>query len=395
MLTYRRLVNPRLRLWLRGWRPGQPGWALDALLAAGVTFFGIVEVLSGAVAGTTAGALLVAFLLGVPLAWRRMYPWSVLAAVLTGFVLAMPLGVSLFGFLASVPACLVAVAGIAFAKPRLQALAGLVVAYVVTALTALHGPGSWLWGLFLVGGAWLAGRLLRSRSLMIAELESARRELERTRDQQAMAAVTEERSRIARELHDVVAHSVSVMVVQAGAAERLLDQDRPRAVSALVSVQDTGRQALTELRRLLGVLRPEATSDSSLEPQPTLASLGDLAERVRDAGVTVTVERTGDHRALEPGVELAAYRILQEALTNVLKHAHARTAAVDVHYSPAQLELRVADDGTGGDPSLAGSGHGLVGMRERAAVFGGSLEAGPRAGGGYLVRALLPLEGPA
>ena len=385
-LSYRRLVSPRRRL---RW-PGPPD-RLDLLLAAGVTTFGVAEMLSGVVRGPTAATLLVAFLLGAPLAWRQRHPAGVLTVVMAAFVLASLLGVSLYGFLASVPACLVAVAGVAASKPRLEALAWLVIAYLVTAVTALQGPGSWLWGLFLVGGAWLAGRTLRSRQLMIVELERIRRELEATRDQQALAAVTQERSRIARELHDVVAHSVSVMVVQAGAAARVLDNDKARALSAMEAVQDTGREALTELRRLLGVMRPDAPLELPLEPQPTLDALDELTERVRGAGVTVTVRRTGAQRRLEPSVELAAYRILQEALTNVLKHAHARTAAVDVRYYPDLLELRVVDDGVGGGSKIAGGGHGLVGMRERAGVFGGSLDAGPQDDGGYLVRAVLPL----
>jgi len=264
-----------------------------------------------------------------------------------------------------------------------------VAAYAVLAFTVLGDVGSDLWGAFIVGAPWVAGRLIRGRRLLIDELRATTAELEGTREQHAALAVDDERARIARELHDVVAHAVSVMVVQAGAAQRMLDLDRERSVAALEAVQDTGREALDELRRMLGVLRPGA--DSGTAPQPGLDDLSTLTGSVERAGVDVSVERSGTVRALPAGVELTAYRILQEALTNVLKHARATSAAVQLDYLDDALDLRVTDDGRSGAPVVPGSGQGLVGMRERVALYGGRLDAGPGDAGGFVVQARLPL----
>jgi signal transduction histidine kinase len=222
-------------------------------------------------------------------------------------------------------------------------------------------------------------------------LRERARQLERQREEKARTAVAEERGRIARELHDVVAHSVSVMVVQAQAGQRLL-ADPDLAGGAFRAIEASGREALVELRRLLGILRTGA-EQPAIGPQPGLGSLGVLLEQVREAGLPVELRVEGEQVQLPPGVDLAAYRIVQEALTNTLKHAGSARAEIIVRYGPSAVELEVLDDGRGAPAATNGSGHGLIGMRERVALYGGRLEAEPRKAGGFAVRARLPLEG--
>lgn len=216
---------------------------------------------------------------------------------------------------------------------------------------------------------------------------------ERDREEAARAAVSHERARIARELHDLVAHSLAVIVLQAQAADRVLDSDRESARRALEAIDTTGRAGLEELRRLLDLLVDQTPGDG-LEPRPSLQHLDSLIERVRDAGLPVSVTVVGESRPLSPGVDLSAYRIVQEALTNTLKHAGGPVSAtVDVTYRPEAVDIHVADSGTsnGRSPSAdAKPGHGLIGMRERAALFGGQLEVGPLDGGGFGVKVTLP-----
>ena len=203
----------------------------------------------------------------------------------------------------------------------------------------------------------------------------------------------DERRRIAREMHDVVAHSVSVMVVQTGAARKIIDSKPAQAREALASIETTGRQALTEMRRLTGVLRSEEAPEKS--PQPGLGYLEALNDQTREAGLPVDVTIEGQPQELPQSADLSAFRILQEALTNSLKHAGPSEAVVSIRYSPGKLELRVTDNGRGAAERLSNGstgGHGLVGMRERVALFGGDLKTGPLPGGGYEVTATLPLE---
>jgi signal transduction histidine kinase len=238
---------------------------------------------------------------------------------------------------------------------------------------------------------WLLGAYLRTRRLYVVELQERAERAERQREEQAAAAVASERARIARELHDIVAHNVSVMVVQAEAADEMLDRDEIGRVRAPVQrIQETGRSALTDMRRLLGLLR-DADTQAALAPQPGIANLELLLAKMRDAGLQVDLRVDGTPTPLSPGVDLSAYRIVQEALTNALKHAGAVRVRVGVRYAGGALELEVSDDGTGGGQANGG-GHGLVGMRERVALFGGELDAGPGPEGGFRVRARLPLE---
>jgi signal transduction histidine kinase len=238
----------------------------------------------------------------------------------------------------------------------------------------------------------LAGRAVRSRSRLTAELHEAAVRADEEREADAERAVADERRRIAREMHDVVAHSVSMMVVQAGGARRILEREPARAVAAAELIERTGREALAEMRALLGVLH--ADEHPEYAPQPTLAELDGLVERARSAGVPVEVTVEGARRELPVGLDLAAYRVVQEALTNVVKHAGGAPTEVSVHYRADAVEVRIADRGNGSVTArLGGGGHGLVGMRERVRVYGGELHAGRRRGGGFEVRALLPFEG--
>jgi signal transduction histidine kinase len=213
---------------------------------------------------------------------------------------------------------------------------------------------------------------------------------ERERDLVAREAVVEERARIARELHDVIAHHVSMIVLQAGAERRVLEGSNASTREVLETVERTGRSALTEMRRLLGMLR--ADTNEPLTPQPRLTDLPTLVGQLRAAGLPVDLCVEGDPRELPVGIELSAYRIVQEALTNALKHAGNATASVNIRYGSDSLELEIADDGAEGSTPVASGGHGLLGMRERVALYGGRLDAGRRPGGGFAVRVLLPIR---
>ena len=245
-------------------------------------------------------------------------------------------------------------------------------------------PGAWL--AFAI--AWLVGRDLRRRRQRVVDLEDRAAQLEREREEQARLAVAEERGRIARELHDVIAHCVSVIVVQAQAGPHLMD-DPQRLRGVFHAIESSGRDALVELRRLLGILRSE-DEQLAIGPQPGLGSLQSLIEQMRTSGLPIELRIEGEPVHLPAGIDLSAYRIVQEALTNVVKHAGDAAAEVAIRYEAHALELDVVDDGRGRAMSLNGSGHGLIGMRERVALYGGTLKTGKRDSGGYAVRARLP-----
>ncbi|WP_328495660.1 sensor histidine kinase [Streptomyces sp. NBC_00414] len=248
--------------------------------------------------------------------------------------------------------------------------------------------------------AWVLGDSLRTRRAYFAQLEERAARLEREREAQAKVAVAAERARIARELHDVVAHNVSVMVVQADGAAYVLDSAPDQAKKALEIISGTGRQALAEMRRLLGVLRTgEHQESGEYVPQPDVEQLDELIEQCRTSGLPVDFKIEGTPRPLPSGVELTAYRIVQEALTNTRKHGGPNTgASVRLVYFDDGLGLLVEDDGKGAPHELYeeggvdGQGHGLIGMRERIGMVGGTLDAGPRPGGGFRISALLPLK---
>jgi signal transduction histidine kinase len=367
----------------------------------------------------------------VPLAWRRRAPYAVLAATTAAATAHMALG---YKPTFAEAAMVVALYTVAAHRPRRQAL---VAALLFAATMVGYGlvaearyPSSFednlqAWALTFIqfASAFFLGDLQRRRLATVAKLEALNTQLAAEQELRARWAVAAERARIARELHDVVAHSVSVMVVQAGAARRTLATSPGQATTALGQIESTGRQALVEMRRLLGLLRDGDGEDreavAALTPQPSLDHLESLAAAAREAGLPVEVVVEGEPRPLPAGVDLSAYRIVQEALTNSLKHAGPARASIRLCYGREALEVQVSDDGPGPGATPAGGGaglavvtvgpggvlsvsgarpapeggHGLIGMRERVALFGGTLEAGPRPGGGYRVAARLPLDG--
>jgi signal transduction histidine kinase len=320
--------------------------------------------------------------------------------VVAGGLLELLLSAS---FLPADVAALAMVYALAAYAPRWAERAGLVAGLVGAALAAgryYYYPYGEPNGLVMSAGAiavavvaaWALGRLRRARLVQLAALEERARLLELEREQEMRLAATAERARIARELHDVVAHSLSVVIAQADGGRYAGREDPAAATGALEAIAATGRQALTDMRSLLGVLREGGGQEYA--PQPDVAAIPELVEDVRSSGLDVDLIVEGSPRPLLPGPQLAAYRIVQESLTNVLKHAGpAGRAWVRLHWRPDALELSVLDDGRGAAAAVAesdGNGQGLLGMRERAELHGGRLDAGPRPGGGFGVHAALP-----
>jgi signal transduction histidine kinase len=296
-------------------------------------------------------------------------------------------------FLSALAACFL----LGLLSERRQALIGIGIANAAVLIIVGNDPeaagGDYVFIPLLFTAVWLCALGFGRKLEQAREAEERAARLEREREEQARAAVADERGRIARELHDVVGHAVSVMTVQASAVRRLLRPDQEREREALLIVEQSGREALAEMRRLVGVLRrPEEAP--ALAPQPSLQHLDRLIEQAREAGLPVQLRIEGEAAELPAGIDLTAYRLVQEGLTNAMKHARATQAEVVVRYGDGAVELLVSDDGRGetdGDGHAESGGHGLVGMRERVAVYGGELEAGPRPEGGYALRARLPL----
>ena len=332
----------------------------------------------------------------VPLIWRRQAPLPVLAATL-GTIAIVDIAYQMANA-ASAPFAGVLVAAYAsgaYTDRRDGRIAAAIIAVLVLAMAASIGEDVFGDVIFIGGilyAVWGAATVVRSRQELATALAARTVELEHEREEKAKLAVAEERARIARELHDVVAHKLSIMVVQAGAERRAIAGERPETSEVLRTIEDTGRTAMAEMRRLLGMLR-RSDDELALAPQPSLAHLEDLVTQVREAGLPVELHVEGEPRALAPGIDLSAYRIVQEALTNALKHAGPARARVTVRYGETELDIEIADDGAGAPEPAPAGGHGLVGMRERVALFGGEIGAGPRRGGGYAVRARLPLAG--
>jgi signal transduction histidine kinase len=364
-----------------------------ATLAAAEVAFRLDEDKDHPLHGTTWLMALWAALFVLPLLARRRFPFGAPAAVFaigvagsiwngtlatysTGNFLGVLTATVLFGML----------------YERERSPIGLGIAVAAAGLVTYNDPRGGLGDFGFVclafAIAWLAGLALGSQLKTAASaLERADR-AEQERELRALAAVADERARIARELHDIVGHSVSVMTVQASAVRRLLREDQGREREALMTVEETGRAALAEMRRLVGVLRrPEEAP--ALAPQPSLEHVDKLVEQAREAGLPTRLTVEGDASPLPAGIDLTAYRLVQEGLTNALKHSRATHAEVHVRYADGSVELVVRDDGNG-DGKGDGGGHGLVGMRERVAVVGGELAAGPRPNGGYELRARLP-----
>jgi signal transduction histidine kinase len=354
---------------------------VDAGLALALTAWALAE--PGALSDAARAPVLVAMTAAI--AWVRAAPLAVLVVEVAGVIalpnnLALPQGV----------AFLIAAYAATLYSDRRAVVAVLLItsgAWLLAFAGEVKIP-SGIAPLLLVVPVRLAGSAMRRREHR-AELSAERAErLERERE----AALREERSRIARELHDLVTHSVSVMVLQTGAARQIMSKDEPRSRAMLESVEGSGRAALEELRRLLGLLS-DGDGDAPLSPQPGLAEIPSLVEQVRQAGVDVELRVEGRARELTGGASITAYRIVQEALTNVLKHARSAPARVAIRWGDAALELEVRNDGPpGAVEGNAKAGRGIAGMRERAAMYGGTLDAGPAPSGGYVVHGEIPLE---
>jgi signal transduction histidine kinase len=254
-----------------------------------------------------------------------------------------------------------------------------------------HAAGDYVFVPVVFGIAWLAGFALRERAAQAAAAEQRAAQAEREREAAARLAVAEERARVARELHDIVAHAVSVIVLQVGAVRHNLPETLAEDKDALIGVERTGRTALADMRRMLGALRRDGEG-AELAPQPGLNSLDSLLEGFRRAGLPVRLRVDGEPMVLPRGLDLSAYRVVQEGLTNALKHARAGRADVVLRYRPDRLEVDVHDDGRGASPS-DGLGHGLVGIRERVKLYGGEMSAGSANGSGFVLRAMFPLDG--
>ncbi|KAB1978385.1 sensor histidine kinase [Streptomyces triticiradicis] len=380
-------------------------WAVALL---GISWVSISN-LNGAAKGSSSifPALPIAVVLSAVVALRRRMPEKMLllavAAGLAQLVLDVPSAPEDFAMLVIIYT--VAANGARWAS-RLALIGGLcagTLSQLRWPTTETSGAGSVFIAIFQTvpfALAWVLGDSIRTRRAYLAQLEERAARLEKEREAQAKVAVAAERARIARELHDVVAHNVSVMVVQADGAAYVMDTAPDQAKKALETISGTGRQALAEMRRLLGVLRTgEHQEVGEYVPQPDVEQLDDLIEQCRTSGLPVDFKVEGTPRPLPSGVELTAYRIVQEALTNTRKHGGPNAgASVRLVYFDDGLGLLVEDDGKGAPHELYeeggadGQGHGLIGMRERVGMVGGTLDAGPRPGGGFRISALLPLK---
>lgn len=374
-------------------------WGIDVAIALLLAAVGLLEVWVPFESVTGEGSRLVG---SVGIVWfaghlsqRRARPWLALAGLLVWPVLAVASGVGslqLLFFGQLVPVLVLAFTIARHGQGRYRRVATAVTfGWVILAdlsMPLLQGASELLfhWGVLVL--VFLVGHGLRvSEDRAAAEAVRAH-VAETTARERELAAIADERARIARELHDIVAHSVGVIVVQAGAAEQVVEDDPAYARRALATIRTTGSGALAEMRRLVGMLREPGT-DQDLSPQPGIGSLGQLAASARDAGLEVDLRVTGEPRDLPAGLDLTAYRIVQEALTNVRRHSEAVRAEVAIDVGPTELEVRVSDPGPAirqeGEP-----GHGLIGMRERVALYGGRVEVHPGQRG-FLVRAVLPL----
>jgi len=378
------------------------GLAITGIALTALAAWGHAGQIGTPIAGPVWLRVVLPLLLGAPLALRRRAPlllWTVLWAALSLQAVITrnaPAGLELLFILCAAGYSLGAHASLRRAPAGLAVIAPGAAIYVLTShkmgsgILAIHGTGAGPWhsaGLFFTGeilACWLLGVFVRARR-HAASLAGRNAVLR----QQAEQAIAAERARIARELHDIVAHHLSVMVLQAAGARK----SGAPAAGTLEKIERSGRQALTEMRRLLDVLR-EPHEETGLAPQPGIGDLAALADSVRASGVPVHLVVEADQTGLPAAVSVSAYRIVQEALTNVLKHAGPAHAEVGVSCSDGALMIEVTDDGSR-TPAAAGhaGGHGVAGMRERAAIFGGELAAGPRPGGGFSVRARLPLTG--
>ena len=373
----------------------------DWLLALGLAVLGLTEVWLAPTGfdfqeSRAAGTALV-LSLSIPLVWRRRAPVTILGTVMgTAVVIDFVEGLSKQPPLVSFLALIIVIYSAAAYSDTGPAVVGAAIAAVgvlgkeVPALITGRAMGDVLPAVIFWALAWVIGRTLRRPRILAAALQDRALEQERQLADEARRAVAEERTRIARELHDVIGHALSVIVVQAGAERRVLGNGQGSTREVLAAIEQAGRQALAELGRSLGILRKN-DQELELAPQPSLRQLDELLAQVREAGLSVELRIEGKEAALAPGVDLCAYRVVQESLTNVLKHAGPARAQVIIQFHKWDLDIQIIDDGRGPTYGVGG-GHGILGMRERVALYGGDLQTGPRDGRGYEVRARLPLE---
>jgi signal transduction histidine kinase len=377
---------------------GRRSFAFDLALALLATAAELAQVI-GATGTPRAPALVLAVVAGGGLVLRRTAPLAVLATTLAATVAIVALGEDPSG--AMVLIALYTTAALCELRVSLVALAATAATAATLSALTVDAPGreaSATSGAIIAAGLsvgiWALGAYAQTRRRYVRELQQRAAAAEREREQLAWIAVHEERASIARELHDIVAHSVSVMLVGVRGARDVLRSAPETAEETLARVERSGEQSLGELRRILALLRePQQTAES--RPQPSLAELDELVASYRDAGLPVRLEVIGEPLRLPGGVELSVYRIVQEALTNALKHADPSNVTVTLAFRDARLELEVVDDGTPTTPGSATTGQGIIGMRERVALLGGELQTGPREGGGFRVVAQLPLGGEA
>jgi signal transduction histidine kinase len=384
--------------------PRQRGWlAWDGLLAVAAILAETVVAVTAPPELTPPGwpeALVWSIACAAPIALRRVAPWPAVALAVLSFIISVLAGSQ--PVTASVTFVALTYTTAALLPLRQAALAA-VLLWAPTLAAALAEPApdpltepSPAYVVFtqvlLALVCFFVGRTVHARRATIAALEERARVAEENQRSLADQAVADERRRIARELHDVVAHHVSVMGVLATGARRVLPRDPGATDGALSTIEDTSRTTLRELRRLLDVLRTDAEPAADLSPQPGLAGIEALVEQVKEAGLPVTLRVDGTPGPLDPGVALTIFRIVQEALTNTLKHAGAATAQVRLSFGVYWMIVEVSDTGRGPAPETGRLGHGLVGMRERMALYGGTLRTGPRPGGGYRVYAKMPME---
>jgi signal transduction histidine kinase len=372
-------------------QPGLVDAAIAVLLFAGALLEVSLEDLPGPVVAKVAAVSLTT----LPLAWRTAAPVAAVGLTTGGFALAVVLGFPVDESLVPTFAPLIAVYSVGVHSGAQGLAAGALTGVAAFSVAVAADPGGQISDVVLSAAAMLAalavGRAVRAMGFETDTLEARAAELELERDEKARTAVAAERARIARELHDVIGHSISVMGVQAGAVRRVLAPELQREREALLAVERTGRDAVTEMRRLLGFLRADDENASPTEPPPTLKRLDDLVAEMRLAGLDVELRVEGELDDLSAGRTLAAFRILQEAFTNALRHAPGAHVRAVLRRTPRELQIEVVDDGNARSPvSSDAGGYGLVGMRERVALYDGTLEAGPRPKRGFAVVARLP-----
>jgi signal transduction histidine kinase len=382
----------------RRWEGPNP-WIVDVGLAAGLATVALVEIARAdavVIPSDTRWSVAFALAITVPLVLRRRYPFAVMAAVGAAATVYNVLDIPPDPYTLTFAVLLAVYSVSAYARQGLAVVAAVVtaVALVVVNLPAFdeNDYADIVNQFVLLGGGWVVGQNTRYRWRQAELLRERAARVEREQRERERVAILEERGRLAREIHDVIAHSVGVIAVQAGAARAVAEQRPDRARDALGAIEEVSKDTLVELRRALGALR-SADDDASLRPAPGLAVLDELAEQIGRAGVRVSIREEGDRRELPSAVDLSAYRVIQEALTNIVKHSGAAGATVTIRFEPSWLEVLVADEGgvrPSGRGRGGGTGHGLIGMRERVSVLGGEFEAGT-AGKGFVVRARFPL----